>query len=344
MTSLHCVAFWNLENLFAPEGHPDRPPWLAKALASELKGWTPTLLARKIEQLTRVLQQINSGRGPDLLGVCEVENRYVLDLLCDRLNTALPQRAYQPVHADSTRDGRGIDTAFLMDSHRYSHDPATLFSHFVMRRTGTRDISQATFTTKAGRPIVLLCNHWPSRSAGTYETRGYRFTAGETLAYFHERIREELGADTPILALGDFNDEPFDESLRCFALATRERGAVERSRTAPRFYNLAWRFTPVEATDRQGHKRRVYGSLNFQDSGFVFDQILVSQGLLLGQRGLRVREESARLELYPPMVSENPHDGPIRFGLPGASGKGVNPEGFSDHFPVSVLLEEASAS
>lgn len=331
MTCLHHIAFWNLENLFAPEGHPDRLPWLAKALASDLQGWSADLLFRKLDQLTRVLRQMHGGRGPDLLGVCEVENRYVLDQLCERLNAALPHRVYRPVHADSTRDGRGIDTAFLFDSHRYSHNPATLFSYFVMRRTGTRD-------------IILLCNHWPSRAGNAYESRGYRFTAGETLAYFHQRIREELGADTPVVALGDFNDEPFDESLRFFAEATRDRGAVERSRTAPRFYNLAWRFSPTEATDHLGHKRQVYGSISFDGSGLVFDQILVSQGLLLGQRGLKVREETARMELYPPMVHDHPGEGPIRFGLPKGNPQAVNLEGFSDHFPVSVLVEEASAA
>lgn len=341
MTTLYCIAFWNLENLFAPEGFADRLPWLAERLASELKGWTPELFSRKLDQLTRILQQIHGGRGPDLLGVCEVENRFVLDQLCERLNAALPKRHYRPVHADNSRDGRGIDTAFLVDGKRLSHNPASFFSHFVMRRTGTRDISQATFQTKAGRELVVLCNHWPSRTGGTYESRGYRFTAGESLAYFHQRIRDVLGADTPIVAMGDFNDEPFDESLQHYAGASRERADVERSRTAPRFYNLAWRFGPAESTDRKGHKRLIYGTITYEGNGAIFDQLLVSQGLLLGQRGLKVREESARMEIYPEMVSERSAEGPLRFGLPQA---GVNPEGFSDHFPISVVIEEASAA
>lgn len=343
MTTLYCIAFWNLENLFAPESFPDRLPWLAERLANELKGWSAELFSRKLDQLTRILKQIHAGRGPDLLGVCEVENRYVLEQLCARLNTALPRRQYIPVHADNTRDGRGIDTAFLVDSRRLQHNPATLFSHFVMRRTVTRDISQATFQTKAGRELVVLCNHWPSRTGGSYESRGYRFTAGESLAYFHQRIREELGTDTPILAMGDFNDEPFDESLQHYAEATRERGDVERSRSAPRFYNLAWRFGPVEAADCLGNKRLVYGTISYQGNGAIFDQILVSQGLLLGQRGLKVREETARMEIFSEMVDGQPSAGPIRFGLPkGQASENVNPEGFSDHFPVSVLIAEAS--
>jgi hypothetical protein len=68
-------------------------PWLAKALARDLKGWTPAMFTRKLDQLTRVPRQIQGGRGPDRLGVCEVENRYVRDRLCEHLNAAMPHRA-----------------------------------------------------------------------------------------------------------------------------------------------------------------------------------------------------------------------------------------------------------
>ncbi len=340
--SRHRIVFWNLENLFAPEDHPDRPEWLARAIGRDLRGWSESLFTRKIEQLAEVLRRIDGGAGPDLLAVCEVENRYVLDRLAARLNELLPARRYRPVHADSSRDQRGIDTAFLMDERRFGHDPATLFSYFVMRRTGTRDITQATFTTPAGHRLVLLCNHWPSRSGGAHESRGYRMTAGETLAWFHQRIRQELGEETPILAVGDFNDEPADESLTLHALATRERGDVERTRSVPRFYNLAWRYLQQDATDHRGDPRRLSGTLYFGGNGFVFDQILASKGLLLASSPLQVVEESARIEADPVLVDHRVGEGAIRFGLPaGNVEENVNPDGFSDHFPVSVLIEEA---
>ncbi|MFM7465805.1 MAG: endonuclease/exonuclease/phosphatase family protein [Cyanobium sp.] len=344
MIPSYCIAFWNLENLFAPENYTGRIPWLAERMADELKGWTPELFHRKLDQLTRILRQINSGTGPDLLGVCEVENRYVLEQLCQRLNGALPARHYIPVHADSSKDGRGIDTAFVVDSKRLTLVPDTFFSHFVMRRTGTRDISQATFKTKFGREIVLLCNHWPSRSGGNYESRGYRFTAGESLAYFHQRIREVVGVDTPILALGDFNDEPFDESLQKYAEATRERGDVERARSAPRFYNLSWWFQSIDTKDYKGKKRQINGTIYFEGNGSIFDQLLVSRGLLLPTSKLRVKEETAGIELFPEMVDSKLGEGPIRFGLAkGNPAENVNVDGFSDHFPVSVMIEEGSA-
>ncbi len=74
----HFVAFWNLENLFAPEGHPNREPWLAQQLAKDLNGWTQALFDTKIDQLMSIIRQMNGGLGPDILGVCEVENDFVL--------------------------------------------------------------------------------------------------------------------------------------------------------------------------------------------------------------------------------------------------------------------------
>ena len=57
-----------------------------------------------------------------------------------------------------------------------------------MRRTGTREIFQVNFRTSRGRTWSVFGNHWPSRSGGQLESAGYRTIAGETLAYFHERV------------------------------------------------------------------------------------------------------------------------------------------------------------
>jgi hypothetical protein len=337
----HFVAFWNVENLFAPEGFAGREPWLAQRLAKDLQGWTQALFDTKIAQLASIVVQMNAGGGPDVLGVCEVENAYVLQQLTAALNGRLPSRTYAVAHADSTRDQRGIDTAFVYDSRRYTVDPATVFSHWVMRRTGTRDITQATFRTTATHELIALCNHWPSRSGGAYESRGYRMTAGETLGYFHERIWETKGNTAAVLAMGDFNDDPFDASLQIHARATRERGDVERARTAASFYNLAWRYLRQDVQDRQGNPKLLHGTLYYDGDANVFDQLLASKGLLSGAGPLRVKETSARIEAFPAMVDHRVSEGPIRFGLPkGDAAKNVNQSGFSDHFPVSVVIEE----
>jgi endonuclease/exonuclease/phosphatase family metal-dependent hydrolase len=339
----YLIAFWNLENLFAPEGFAGREAWIAEAVGRDLAGWTPELFARKIAQLASVIAGMDDGAGPDLLGVCEVENRHCLDALTAALNAALPERRYDVVHADNTRDKRGIDTAFLFDARRLAADPEAVFSHFVMRRTGTRDITQATFRSAAGNELVALCNHWPSRAGGpAFDSQGFRMTAGETLGYWHERIREVKGEAAAVIAFGDFNDEPSDPSVTLHALGSRERDDIENA-AAARFYNLAWGYMRQTATTARGGARTLYGTLYFGGNGYLFDQILVSRPMLTRASPFTVREETAAIVAPRSMVDHRKSFGPIPFGLPrGDAARNVNPDGYSDHFPVAVVLDEAA--
>jgi len=339
----YLVAFWNLENFFAPEAYAGREPWVAKAMKKELSGWSEVLFKRKVAQLVSIIRQMKDATGPDLLGVCEVENQFALQALADALNVALPARQYELVHVDAAQEQRGIDTAFLFDANQLTANRSELFSHWVMRRTGTRDITQITFVTAAGKQIVALANHWPSRSSSTGDgpeySAGFRATAGETLAYWHDRIREKKGDDVAVVVLGDFNDDPYDKSITIHAQGCRDKGDVQRAKSA-KFYNFAWEYMTQMVADRNGKKRLLNGTLYFGSDASVFDQIMVSRGLLTGKSGLRVVDGSARIEAYPKAVSHRVGEGPIRFGLPyGDAAKNVNLDGYSDHFPVSVLIE-----
>ncbi|MBL4664572.1 MAG: hypothetical protein JKY23_01205, partial [Nitrospinaceae bacterium] len=106
------IAWWNVENLFDIDGSDTRPAWLQKRLAKELKGWSTAVLDKKINQLAGVIQQMNGGKGPDILGVCEVESESVIERLVNTISLA--DRDYGVVHAD-TKDARGIDVAFIFD-------------------------------------------------------------------------------------------------------------------------------------------------------------------------------------------------------------------------------------
>ncbi|MEO0817648.1 MAG: endonuclease/exonuclease/phosphatase family protein [Pseudomonadota bacterium] len=343
MANTYNVAFWNVENLFAPDGHPTRIDWMARRLANQLKGWSPAIFERKISQLAKVIAAMNGGQGPDLLGLCEVENRFVLDTLVAAVSGLLPGRDYRVVHADSERDRRGIDTAFLFDHNRIAVNANEVFSHFVMRRTGTRDILQATFTTTTGNEFIALANHWPSRRGGAHLSAGFRQTAGETLGYWHERIREEKNDKRyPVIALGDFNDEPFDPSMTVNARATRVRSLVTRG-TSARFLNLSWAYRD-QRVDTTGRSRIVSGTLYYEGEPNLFDQILVSKGFLLEDSPITCDVRSARLDTIPEMVSRKSSEGPIRFGFPrkGQTDGYINLDGFSDHFPISLTLKEAS--
>ncbi|MCI0437007.1 MAG: endonuclease/exonuclease/phosphatase family protein [Gemmatimonadetes bacterium] len=315
----HTVAFWNLENLFDVAGSPRRSDKLERALRSELSGWTQAVLDRKIEQLASVIRQMNQGAGPDLLGVCEVENRQVLELLREALQPL--GRDYEIVHADA-RDGRGIDVAFLHDATRFT--PTATFFHFIVKRYATRDIVQVNFRTAAGRPLVVVGNHWPSRSGGRWETEPFRLIAGETLGYFHERIRDVHGNDTPVLAMGDFNDEPGDRSLEEHARSFRQRAKVTRA-TSAAFLNLMW---PAVGAG--------LGTHYFDNVANVLDQFLVSRPLLTGSAGIQVEADSATIVQLPEMITGTVYPQPRRYGRQ----DDVDPDGFSDHFPITVTLDE----
>ena len=48
----------------------------------------------------------------------------------------------------------------------------------------------------------------------------------------------------------------------------------------------------------------------------MFDQLLVSKGLLIQGSPLTAIENTARIEIFPEMVDHRVAHGPIRFGLP----------------------------
>ncbi len=320
MSSSYYIAFWNLENLFDVENSPRRSEKLERAIGKGLKGWTRQMLDRKISQLGSIIRKMNNGRGPDILCSCEMENAYVLDLLVQSL--ASLGRRYAVEHHDMS-DQRGIDVGYIYDSSLFTAEAQ--FSHFVMRRTATRDILQVNFRSHLNRLLVLIGNHWPSRSGGQWESAGYRAIAGETLAYFHQRIHEETGQDTPVLAMGDFNDEPFDSSLVNYALSTRDKTKVLNAQTS-RFYNLMW---PLMGEG--------IGTLYFDNFANLFDQFLANKNLLEKNAPIRIVAESVEIIRFAEMIQTGDYPSPVPFG---GMGKPVNQNGFSDHFPVGVTLEE----
>lgn len=311
------VAFWNLENLFDVNQSPRRTDKLQRTIGNELKGWTKKILDKKIKQLASVIKQMNQNKGPDLMGACEIENDFVLERLVNALN--IPNRNYAIAHHNMS-DNRGIDVGFIYDKALLKAEKQ--FSHFIVKRYATRDLFQVNFSTKLGRRLVVIGNHWPSRSAGQYESEPYRIVAAETIAYWHQRIREELGKDTAVLAMGDFNDEPFNRSLANYALAMRSRTEVTRARS-PKFLNLMW---PIMGEGKGTH---YYGG----EPNFL-DQFLASKGLVTGNSKLRVLPEKVEVIKFPGMAAKN--GAPVRFG----KGQKPNVKGFSDHFPIGVVVRE----
>lgn len=324
----HYIGWWNLENLFSIEQDPDRPQWLQAALRSELRGWTAEIVERKVAQLARVISAMNNGAGPDILGVCEVENRAVLDKLVAALSPNVPRR-YRIAH-HNTRDQRGIDVAFIYDSQRFSTSPGEQFDRVIVKRNATRDLFQVNFTTRpGGHRLTLIGNHWPSRLGGELESEPYRILAAETLSYWVQRIGEihaDEDHEPAVLVMGDFNDEPHNRSLVDYALAERIRRRVSSTRSRkPYLLNLMW---PLMGDGVGTHYHHGLPS--------VLDQILVNRGMLSSGAPLRVVAKS--IEIVQPEFMRTAK-GPRRFGRP-AKRKQFDPEGFSDHYPVAVTVHE----
>ena len=264
------IAWWNVENLFDLENSAERSEKLQRTLGNELRGWDETVLSKKVDQLATIVNRMNEEKGPDLLGVCEVENRRVLDRLKEKIDS-VRRRNYDVIHAD-TQDERGIDVALLYDKARFEVEADKVFFHTIVKRVATREIVQVNFKSKAtGNRLVLVGNHWPSRMGGQLESEPFRLIAGETPAYFNQRIQEVHGRDASIIVMGDFNDEPFNRSIIEHALGTPDKDKVIQAKTAPRLYNLMWSF----AVKARG---------TFYFDGFnLLDQIMVSKGMLRPQ-------------------------------------------------------------
>ena len=321
MVSLN-VGWWNLENLFDHE-HAPRDPELKSRLASELVGWTAAIRDRKISQLATIIRAMFSGEGPDLLGVCEVENEQVVARLADAIS--LPGRIYEAV-GHMSPDARGIDTSFIVDTSKLT--VVSTDHQVVVKRSATRDIFWARLSVNStNAEFVAIANHWPSRSSGQYKSEPFRMLTGETHALITSRMLDEnLGGnkDLPIISMGDFNDEPFNRSLQEYLLGTRDPGRVRYSRSG-HMLNLMW---PL----MHGHDP---GTYLYNSDWNMLDHILVSYGMLRGLSPVRVEQDSVRI--FRPDVMVGNSGRPIRFSRPSAK-SGVDTNGYSDHFPVLLKL------
>lgn len=341
--SEYFIAWWNLENLY------DVMEWKERArkvrningLKAKLENWDDATLKKKLEQLTEIIKEMNNGKGPDLLGVCEIENKEVLIKLLQKIQTGnLANRNYSIIHQD-TSDHRGIDVAFIYDNELFepyhiegssvgSYNWQYIFSHEILKRNPTRDIVQVNLQSKnkPNKPIVFIGNHWPSRLGGVYKTEPYRILAAETLSYYIKRIQEIHGKHTPIIVMGDFNDTPNSRSLTDYALSSRNKKIVIYSTTdSPGLYNLMWPLMNGE-----------YGTFWYSEP-FFLDQFLVSKGFLVSNRRFSIVPDSVLVIKEPKMWETDPED--ARYPIPREFGWSIrDPPGYSDHFPITMKIKE----
>lgn len=341
--ALRTIAFYNLENLFdtinQPENYDeDRTP-------NGKDQWTSKKFNHKITQLARVISSLGlkekvSGnarkknlkkenrtsnlkalihaQGPDILGVCEIENIAVLEVLIT--HELLAPLNYGIIHFNSP-DKRGIDVALLYKKNKFiptSFNTHTLYLYNeLQRRNYTRDqlVVMGYLDTQ---PIWLIVNHWPSRSGGEARSKPYRMAAALLNLKIIDSIRR-LSSDARIISMGDFNDGPTDDSFK----------KILQTKGQPKDSSYHQLYNPMETLYKKG-----IGSLAYRDQWSLFDQFYMSENLL--ERKMDVYEFlSAKVFSHSKLMTQK---GRYK-GYPYRSYSGGQYQGgFSDHFPIQLIL------
>ena len=199
------VLFWNLENFFDSRNDSTSVSEGEFSAFGE-RHWSRRKFETKCRSIAKGILWAASQEGglPDVIGLAEVENYYVLWHLLRR--TALRKLDYSIVHFDSP-DPRGIDVALLFRTSRLQRadaKPCRLYNpdSTVM---ATRDI--LLFVGRQGEEkTAFLVNHHPSKYGGLEQSEPRRKAAVERLRFLADSL-QSLGVQS-VVAMGDFNDTP----------------------------------------------------------------------------------------------------------------------------------------
>jgi predicted extracellular nuclease len=313
------IAFYNLENLFDTEDDPKIDD--AEFLPTGANQWSPERYKRKLANMSKVIDQLGDEDGPEVLGVCEVENRKVLEDLV--LTGNLKKKGYGIVHADSP-DQRGIDCALIYKTKRFTplYQHAYPVSFPENKDLATRDILLVKGILDKKMDVTFIVNHWPSRRDGQAESSWKRERAAATLRHVVDSILT-LDPQANIIMMGDLNDDPADVSVSKTLRAGRD--SVEAMAT--KLYNC---MAPIKAEGR--------GTLKYKGGWNLFDQMIVSSALLHPKSLMRYVRGSANI--YNPDWMRQTDEGdwkdaPKRTFI----GKRYVEDGYSDHFPVYISVE-----
>lgn len=183
--------------------------------------WTFNRYKHKLNNLSKVILSGNKWEPPALIGVCEVENKTVLNHLI--YWTGLKNLEYRYVHFQSP-DKRGIDVALLYRKDMFRPLVSLPVNVDLGFGRSTRDILMVKGILSSTDTVVVFVNHWPSRYGGLEKSAPKRLIASKTLIEVVDSIRE-ASPNMPMILMGDFNDSPEDFSIKniekkCFFNAT----------------------------------------------------------------------------------------------------------------------------
>ncbi|WP_431125018.1 endonuclease/exonuclease/phosphatase family protein [Flagellimonas flava] len=316
---IRTVAFYNVENLFDTTNDTlifddDRTPEGAYR-------WTENRYEAKINNISQVMAQLGkekTGTSPDILGLCEVENKGVLEDLVNHPN--LRAKDYGIVHFDSP-DARGIDVALLYKKSVFI--PTSFKSHrlLLFDEMGERDYTRDQLVVGGimdQEELHFIVNHWPSRRGGATKSQPKRVRAALLNKRIMDSIRR-LNPDAKIIAMGDLNDDPRDHSLKKILKTKGDSSKLD---------SLSL-FNPMEKMYKRG-----MGTLAYRDQWNLFDQFFMTPNL--------VHENEAgfffwQTQIFAPQFIKT-QNGKYK-GYPKRTYSGKNyTGGYSDHFPVYLFL------
>src|SRR4030042_4794113 len=171
------IMFWNVENFFDP--FDDSLTMDDEFTPAGNHRWSWLRFSHKLNNIYKVI--ISTGwKPPDIIGLCEVENKWVLERLAGI--TPLSKFEYKIIHKDSP-DLRGIDVAILYLPNSFK-PVETRFIPVTLLKPGddpTRDILLVKGIVKSRDTVSIFVNHWPSRYPGQAETMHKRNAAASGL-------------------------------------------------------------------------------------------------------------------------------------------------------------------
>ncbi|WP_426432074.1 endonuclease/exonuclease/phosphatase family protein [Winogradskyella sp. HB-48] len=318
---IHTVAFYNLENLFDTINDPMKYDEASPIM--EMKANRSEVYKQKVKNMARVIANIGTDKAnnsPAVIGVCEIENRDVLeDLVNDPL---LLGKDYGIIHYDGP-DARSIDVALLYQKALFkpiessSHE-LLIYDDVTRERVYTRD--QLLVSGKLdGDLIHIIVNHWPSRSGGEARSRSKRVGA----AKLNKRIIDSLQSIDPyakIFTMGDLNDDPTNDSVKEVLKAKKEKDEVP-------FKGI---YNPYEKMFTE----KGWGTTAYRDALSLFDQIMMTKPLLDDDYS---SFRFWKAGIYNPSYMFNKRGRYKGYPLRSFADGGFT-NGFSDHFPVYVYL------
>ncbi|MDZ4757155.1 MAG: endonuclease/exonuclease/phosphatase family protein [Bacteroidota bacterium] len=312
----YTVAFYNVENLF--DTINDKKKNDEEFLPLAENKWDSEKYANKLLHLSKVISELGSDDGPDVIGLCEIENRRVL---MDLVKTPLLQRkGYEIVHYESP-DMRGIDVALFYKKSLFTFIDSKKYKVKLpdKKRSATRDILMVQLLNAKNDTIVFFVNHFPSRLGGIEKSAPNRCTAAAILKSKFDSIIA-ANYQSNIVMMGDFNDEPDDSSIK---------------------YILKCNFTMGESSYNELYnpmldlKKKGEGTIVYQKKYELIDQFMMSNHLLYQNNKLHYVPNSVTI-FKPEYIQEQ---NPKYKGKPYRTFVGPKYlNGYSDHFPIYMKI------